>query len=73
MSGQTISTSTATPSMRSAALTISAIITDNVAISQSWVATIDCRVQTDDPGALAEFIGNTLGRAVGQNIDRKAI
>jgi hypothetical protein len=73
MSGKPVGTAGAAPGLRSAALSISVIVTDNVAIAQAWIATVDCRVQTDDPGALAEFLGNMIGRTMGQNIDRKAV
>ena len=49
------------------------ILTDDVAVSQSWVATLDCRVQTDDPAVLAEFLGRTIGQAVGKHVERKVI
>jgi len=71
-SGQTISDGR-TPNIRSATLTISAILSDNAAATQSWVATIGCKVQTDDAGELAEYIGNVLGKVIGQNLDRRPI
>jgi hypothetical protein len=62
-----------TPNIRSSTLTISAVLSDNAAYTQSWVATIGCKVQTDDPGELAQFIGNVLGKVIGQNLDRRTI
>jgi len=56
------------PSIRSAKLNMSAVLVDNVAITQSWVATIECRVQTDDAAALAEDLGLNIGRAFGTNV-----
>ncbi len=46
---------------------MSVTLVDNVATTQSWVATIECRVQTDDPTALAEDLGLKIGRAFGTN------
>jgi hypothetical protein len=62
-----------TPNIRSSTLTISAVLSDNAAYTQSWVATLGCKVQTDDAGELAEFIGNVLGKVIGQNLDRRTI
>ncbi|MEJ0017945.1 MAG: hypothetical protein WDN25_15540 [Acetobacteraceae bacterium] len=73
MSGQPAATAAPSPGIRSATLSISAILTDNAATAQSWVGTLDCRVQTSDPGALAEFIGRSLGSVIGKDIDRKVI
>ena len=73
MSGSPTATAGRLPSIRGATLSISAVLTDNTAIAQSWVATIDCRVQTEDPGTLAEFIGNAIGRVVGKDIDSRKI
>jgi hypothetical protein len=50
---------------------MSAVLTDNAAITQSWVATIECRVQTDDPGELAEDLGLIIGRAFGTNMQKR--
>lgn len=57
-------------SIRNSRLSISAVLADDAAVTQSWIATIDCTVQTEDAGELAEYIGNTLGRMIGRNIDR---
>ena len=59
------------PDLRSADLSMSAVLSDKQAISQSWVATINCRVQTDDPGALAEDLGLTIGRAFGTDAEER--
>lgn len=72
-SGEQIGTSGGVPGIRSTALSISAVVADNKAITQSWVGTIDCRVQTDDPGELAEFIGKSIGLAMGKDVDRKGV
>ena len=61
------------PDLRSADLSMSAVLTENQAATQSWVATIDCRVQTDDPGALAEELGLIVGRAFGTNVQEKLL
>jgi hypothetical protein len=72
MNGAPLSSGKNMPGIRGAALSISAIVTDNTAIAQSWVGTLDCTVQTDDPDTLAEYIGNAIGRTIGKNIDRVA-
>jgi hypothetical protein len=73
VSGEQLPPGGRVPGMLSATLSISAVLADNAAARQSWLVTINCKVQTDDPGALAEYIGSTIGRVIGQNIDRKAI
>jgi hypothetical protein len=59
------------PDLRSADLSMSAVLSDKQAISQSWVGTINCRVQSDDPGALAEYLGLTIGRAFGTDAEKR--
>jgi hypothetical protein len=73
VSGDQLPPGTRVPGILSATLSISAVLADTTAATQSWVATIDCKVQTDDPGALAQYIGSTIGRVMGQNTDRKVI
>jgi hypothetical protein len=63
----------ASQDIRSAMLSISATIIDTAAASQSWVGTIDCKIQTNDAGDLAEFIGKTIGSAVGRNVSDRRI
>jgi hypothetical protein len=57
--------------IRSANLTLSVTLSDNAQFTQSWVATAKCVVQTDDSGALAEDIGELIGRNIGQNFDSR--
>ena len=71
MSGGRVTAGQRFPGIRSAQLRMSAVLTDNAAISQSWVATIECRVQTDDPGELAEDLGLIIGRAFGTNMQKR--
>jgi len=59
--------------LRTASLSISAVLADKAQSSQSWVATIDCKVQTDDAGELAQFMGETIGRAIGRQIDGRSV
>jgi hypothetical protein len=59
--------------IRSAMLSISATVVDTATASQSWVGTIDCTIRTNDPGGLAEFIGKTIGSAVGRNVSDRRI
>jgi hypothetical protein len=73
VSGEPVAAGQRIPGIRSTNLSMSAVLADNVAITQSWLATIDCQVQTDDPGALAEDIGVLIGRAFGSNQERKRI
>lgn len=61
------------PGLQAASLSISAVLADKAQNSQSWVATIDCKVQTDDAGTLAQFMGETIGRAIGKQIDGRPI
>jgi hypothetical protein len=60
-------------SIRSANLSLSVTLTDNTQSTQSWIATAQCVVQTDDSGALAEDIGEVIGRNIGQNFDSRRI
>jgi hypothetical protein len=73
VSGEPLDPGQRVPGIRSTTLSLSAVVSDNVAITQSWVATIECQVQTDDPGALAEDLGYAIGRAFGTNLDRKRL
>jgi hypothetical protein len=54
--------------IRADLLSLSATLVDNVEQTQSWVASIQCVVQTDDSGALAEDIGEIIGHDIGQTI-----
>lgn len=73
MSGEPVAPAQTIPGIRSTHLSLSAVLADNVAVTQSWVATIECQVQTDDPNALAEDIGTIIGRAIGTNLERRPI
>lgn len=73
VSGEPLAAGQTVPGLRSTSLSMSAVLSDNVAVTQSWIATIDCRVQTDDPGSLAEDLGLVIGRAFGNNIDRRRL
>ncbi len=73
VSGEPIAGGQMVPGIRSTTLALSAVMSDNVAITQSWLATIDCKVRTDDPGALAEDLGYAIGRAVGSDMERKPL
>jgi hypothetical protein len=73
VSGGRIEVGQRLPDLRSANLSMSAVLTDNQAATQSWVATVDCRVQTDDPEALAEELGLIIGRAFGTNVQEKRL
>ncbi len=73
VSGEPLAAGQHVPGIRSTTLAMSAVLSDNTAITQSWLATIDCQVRTDDPGALAEDLGYAIGRAVGSNMDRKQL
>ena len=73
VSGEPLAIGQTVPGLQSTNLNMSAVLSDNVAITQSWLATIECRVQTDDPGALAEDLGLALGRAFGTNVDRRRL
>jgi hypothetical protein len=54
-------------------LSLSITLTDNAQSTQSWIATLQCSVQTDDSAVLAEDIGEIIGRNIGQNFDNKRI
>lgn len=73
VSGDPMAAARRIPGLPSTNLSMSAVLADNVANTQSWLATIDCQVQTDDPGALAKDLGVFIGRAVGSNQQRKRI
>ena len=60
------------PSIQSANLSMSVTLTDNAQSTLSWVATLQCKVQTTGSTTLAEFMGEVIGRSLGKNIDRKA-
>lgn len=47
-------------------LTLSAQLTDNQTATISWLATINCTIQTNDAGALAEELGQEIGRTIGK-------
>jgi hypothetical protein len=72
-SGLTVTPGQVTSSLRLAKLSLSAVVSDNAEATQSWVETINCTVQTDDPGTLAEFIGSVIGQTIGRNIDQKGV
>jgi hypothetical protein len=61
------------PSIRSAIMSLSVTLTSNSTAAVSWLATINCTVSTDDPGALAEDLGAIIGRAIGQNFGNRRI
>jgi hypothetical protein len=73
VSGEPIAAGQTVPAIRSTILALSAVLSDDVAITQSWLATIDCKVQTDDPGELAEDLGYSIGRAFGSDMERKRL
>ncbi len=60
-------------SIRSSSLSLSVTLTDNAQSTQSWIATIQCTVQTDSSGDLAQDLGAVIGRNIGQNFDSKRI
>jgi hypothetical protein len=54
------------PALQGLQLTLSAQLTDNQTATISWLATISCTIQTNDAGALAEELGQEIGRTVGK-------
>jgi hypothetical protein len=61
------------PSLRGAQLTMSVQLTDRKTSTISWLASIKCTVQTEDPNALAQELGEIIGRNVGQNFIKRAM
>jgi hypothetical protein len=59
--------------IRSADLVALAILSDDREYTHSWLVTIECKIATDDPGALAEYLGRTVGRSIGKDIDEKTM
>jgi hypothetical protein len=39
----------------------------------AWMGTISCTIQTDDVTALAEGLGNIVGRSLGQRVSKAAL
>ncbi len=60
-------------SVLGAKLSLSATLTDSRYSTQSWLMTIQCVVQTDDSGALAQDIGALIARNIGQHFTKKPI
>ena len=52
---------------------MSAQLTDQKTATISWLASIKCTVSTEDPNALAEEIGEIIGRNVGQNFIKRPL
>jgi len=71
VSGDPVAAGQRIPGLPSTNLSMSVVLADNLANTQSWLATIDCKVETDDPGALAKDLGVLIGRAVGSNQELK--
>ena len=61
------------PGIRSANLSMSITLTDTAQSTLSWIASVQCKVQTDDSGAVAEGLGEVIGRSIGKNFDRRPI
>lgn len=61
------------PGIRSANLSLSVTLTDTAQSTLSWIASVQCKVQTDDSSTLAEGLGEVIGRSIGQNFDRRPI
>lgn len=60
------------PGIQSANLSMSITLTDNAQSTLSWVATLQCKVQSTSSTTVAAFMGEVIGRSLGMNIDRKA-
>ena len=54
------------PDMTGSVLMMSMQLMDNASATISWLATIQCTIQTNDAGALAEELGRAIGGAVGK-------
>jgi hypothetical protein len=46
---------------------------DKASGSLAWIGTITCKIQTDDVSALAEGLGEIVGRSLGLSIPRKSL
>lgn len=59
--------------LRDSLLSMDVSLTANPSHAVAWIASVKCTVRTNDPGALAEDLGASLGRVLGRNIERKPI
>jgi hypothetical protein len=58
------------PGIRSANLSMSITLTDTTQSTLSWVATLQCKVQSNSSTTVAEYMGEVIGRSLGKSIDR---
>jgi len=47
--------------------------TDSATAQIDWISSVNCTIQTDDLGALAEYLGSVVGRSLGQSTDHGTI
>jgi hypothetical protein len=54
-------------------LNMTAQVTDTTTAQIDWISSLSCTIQTDDLGALAEYLGAVVGRSLGQSTDNGTI
>ena len=53
-------------------ITVTAGLTSRGMATLLWVASLECRVKTRDPTALAKELGQIIGQVLGKQVDQKA-
>jgi hypothetical protein len=60
-------------SLQGSRIDVTVYARDAASRSLVWTGAITCTIQTDDMGALAEGLGATVGRSIGQSIPKTAL